>query len=215
MTSQVAGSWSRLKCLIYRARILVPALLLLAFGLIWCALCPSEQAFRRWGLSFQIVGLLLVMFQLRRTAKAFGHPSPLSSVLVWLRELCAAFAPPSNHLKVVMAAGTASGSGTASAVGARANPSIEDRLNVLEAAVTAMRTMADERQAANVQRFETIDARINSETQSRRAAHEKLSDKVKDQAVGDLYPALIGVFMTLVGTVASTLPQELACLFGG
>lgn len=216
MTSQVAGSWSRLKCLIYRARILVPAILLLAFGLIWCALCPSEQAFRWWGLSLQGAGLLLVYFQLLGTAKSFGHPAPLSSVCAWVRDLGAAFAPPrAIHASANIMEGGDIVIASATLRVIRPNRSMEDRLDDLDAVVEEIRNKADELNTAYVQRLETIELRFNSENQSNRTKHEVLANTVTKLAVGDLNPGLIGVFLTLVGTVASTLPQEQTCLFGG
>ena len=216
MTSRLAVIWSRLKSLIYRARILLSAILLLAFGLISSVTFPSEQAFRWWGLCFQIVGLLMVIWQLWKTAESFDQPAPQKAVLAWLLELRAVFAPPRtiNASANILAGGDiVIASATLSVI--RANPSVEDRLDDLDTAIKEIRAKADEKDTSYVQRFEAIDTRINTETQSIQAAHGVLAEKVKGQAVGDLYPALIGVFITLIGTIASTLPEELACLFDG
>ena len=166
----------------------------------------------RWiGLIFQIVGILVVLWQLDERLKRFRKPSFLARIRNHFRRF------PSRHTKNINLSVHFSGEATGSArIGVRrkANSSIEGRIEALEGEmedlkreVTAVEETLNRHKEDNRNSLETM-------REENRKKHESLKRLMDEAVVGGINLEWVGIWYLLVGIVLATAAPEIA-VFGG
>lgn len=172
---------------------------------------PNEAKVRCAGLGLQLVGLVLVLCQIRMRQTAFGEPDLFNRSRNWIRSLCAVFC----HT-VQETVGTARGRTIAEGRSGFNSPAAPKTLKVrvadLETAIEALRVEATERNAQTSGRLAEIERQIQTGEQARHRAQTGLEGSLRTLAVGDLSIAWAGIILTIFGLFALALPSEIACL---
>ena len=162
----------------------------------------------RWlGLLFQIIGVLVVLWQLRDRLKLFQKPSFLSSIRNHLKGF------PSRHTNNIDVSGHVSGVATASArvsAGRSSYSSIESRVEALEGEVKCLRK--DIRDVEEGLKRHKEDNRNSLETMRKENSREQesLEGLVDEAIVGRIRLEWVGILHLLVGIVLATTAPEIA-----
>lgn len=201
--------------LFYEARFIV-LLLAVTIGTTSGFVCYPSEPHVRWSGTFLLaLGLLLVYTQLKSIAHEFNHPSPLQGFYNWLKRLRLAINPPAPV--TIQAVGTSLTTATASAVAVvtRANPDLATLLSDLRREFEERKMVEDARHQSLVERIDKEGAAHVARTAVLESAQGTLSYRVEGLAVGDIFTAFIGLFLTLIGTIETGLAQDIARLLGG
>jgi hypothetical protein len=166
----------------------------------------EERPHRLFGTALQLLGLVLVFWQLGQNLELFGRGGLLGPVRGWFDRARGILRPPitgSMNFALEM---------TVKAEGSVLPPleGMERRVALLEVEVTAMRTAVDELRASLGRRTDELEVRI-SETFVK---IEQLGSKLESFAVGSPGVAIMGGVWTLAGTAISGFAQEVAWMFG-
>ena len=118
----------------------------------------------------------------------------------------------------------AAGSGTITITGGSARASIwsgvpegaaiEQRVEAIEKNVQRVRDDLSAHQGESDKRARAHDKELKRERAEREAADKAINEKIKETETGGLKLNAAGIWWLFFGTVCSTFPGELACLFG-
>jgi hypothetical protein len=190
------------------AAIVIGVLVLKVVPVIWP--CHVERVVRFVGGLLQLGGVITIVLKLRGAHRQF----PGQMLTVWWQHR-----PRFRQQKtVVMAAGAASISmATGSARGrVRAGPqaTLEQRLAMLEDSYTKLFDEVGSLGNEVKRRSDELSSKLRAEATAREAADKKIEEQLKETAVGSLHLDVWGVEFFILGTIAGTLSQEIAAVFG-
>jgi hypothetical protein len=178
--------------------------------------CNPDVRGRIAGMVLQLLGVVLVGWEIENTRMRFGETALAERIKRWTRRVRAAFRAPT----VISLRGTGrlgfsgGGSATLSATLSSKPVTVEQRLAALEAGVSDLRSEvrknADEMRAADA----ALKRSIQAETEQRAAEGTALRELVKREATGGLDLGIVGLVWLAAGVILGALPGELGGLVG-
>ena len=172
----------------------------------------KEQEIRLVGLFFQIIGFLLVAWQLINLNKLFSKPSALNQFVDYWRNF------PTPYIRTVSISGQiTSVAGTMEArlsVKAGPNTTLERRVEIIE---DELRVVTDDlmgtRKSLNTHKSDNKQAlkKIEEET---RTSVEKVKKLMDDAVVGGIHWEWIGTLYFVIGVGLATAAPEMSVLLG-
>ena len=211
------GSWiiEVIKWAAYGIRTALPYMILI--GVLYCvsfytiADC-KEKEIRLVGLCFQIIGFLLVAWQLINLSRLFSKPSALNQFVDFWRNF------PTPYIRdVSISAHITSGAPTMEArlsVKAGPNTTLERRVEIIE---DELRVVTDDlmrtRKSLNTHKSDNKQAlkKIEEET---RTSVEKVEKLMDDAVVGGIHWEWIGTLYFVIGVGLATAAPEMSVLLG-
>lgn len=193
---------------------------------LWIALCPlaigvlsltfwlsaSEPGWRLTGLALQVLGIITVLWGIKRTRVFFGQPG-------WLARARQRFSEfprlrPRHYTMSGLSGGiTMTGSASGLVVHSPKNLPVEDRLEALENEVRLRKVETEKLRAETDQKVSKLSDGIRDEKQLRAEEYKRLNEKMKNTATGDLWLAQMGAVWLFIGVLLSTASVELAKWF--
>jgi hypothetical protein len=168
----------------------------------------TEKAIRVAGLCLQLLGLIAAAIGIRDTRRLFGRPSLLGMVRSWIVN----FPRITTRTVHLGAQATISMHDDVSAEvweGAGDQPTIETRLAAAEKNLLATREYFHKWRASADRTLRELKVNILSEQAARELGDRQLHVKIEASSADGLHLAAAGVAWVLVGTVLSTVPNEL------
>jgi hypothetical protein len=194
---------------IVRWRLLFLALLPLLAGGLLLVLHANEQAWRWTGLFVQLLGIVTVLFGIRRTRIFFGQPGLLARARLLFSQF-----PRFRPRHIVMIVEAAQARATGSATGFVVNPPksmlLEDRVEALESKLTAMKEQMEKSSVATEDKFSKMHDEITRGEELHAEEYKRLDEKVKKTLTGDLWLAQIGAVWLFFGVALSSMSIELS-----
>ena len=199
----------------YGIRTALPYMILI--GVLYCVSFYTitdckEQEIRLVGLFFQIIGFLLVAWQLINLNKLFSKPSALNQFVDYWRSF------PTPYIgDVSISAHMTSGAPTVEArlsVKAGPNTTLERRVEIIE---DELRAVTDDlmrtRKSLNTHKSDNKQAlkKIEEET---RTSVEKVKKLMDDAVVGGIHWEWIGTLYFVIGVGLATAAPEMSVLLG-
>ena len=180
---------------------------LVAGAIGWLFRQTPSTAIAVAGVILQWQGLAVVAWGMVRLRQRFKHPGP-----GWFWRLVNALRRPRDITIQLTGVGamSATGHATVSAVGSVANPTIEQRLNAVEATVTQLRTDLIEKTQAITTSVDAVKHGVQREAEERAAAIRDVLRQLEDVSAGGLYLQSIGLGWLIVGVLFTSVPNELA-----
>ena len=173
---------------------------------------PTEPVNRITGLVLQLLGIGTVICGISQTRALFGHPSLANEIKAWLSRF------PLLRRNVVLSVDSASHavvSGKATVYvthGARANPTVEARLDALEKNVTSIHERISQTQKEVDEEFHKISGLVKREEQLRQTEDNAIRMKLEATGTGGVHISAIGASWLFVGIILSTAATEIATL---
>jgi hypothetical protein len=175
----------------------------------------DRAASTRWsGITFELIGLIVVAYGIHDTRQLFGKPGLWTYARRWFARLRGVFRRP--ILLSAHGIGSAFASGSLSVEGsghvARREPTLEERVQHLEARLTSLDA-----------RFTTLDDRLSEEVTELRQSHQEevqarerkdreIAELLDRYSTGGLNLDVIGLVWVAVGSVLAGFPGEIADL---
>lgn len=166
---------------------------------------PEGKLLDYLGGMLQIVGLILVLEQLRRTAKEFST-HPFNGAKLWLKDIWYHFRPRSYSIIAGTGHFTLDGADTLSATGThydRTDP--QSRMDYIERVIEAHKAEEVAQRAEIWKGLEGLQVEMHKLVADQSARAEEIEAKVRTQSIGNLDASIIGVTLTLIGTALSSL----------
>lgn len=185
-------------------RVILGFMIIAATVLIAKKLAPDGQVGDYVGGVLQIVGLLLVLLQIFRTASDFAT-HPFVGVTAWLSDLWRHFRPRTYVMNAAGASFTLDGAdlvaGTAISYD-RNDPS--SRMDYLERVIELHKAEEVARRAELWKAIEGVQGEVTKVVTEHNARAEAIEAKIRNQSIGNLDASIIGVILTIVGTALSS-----------
>ena len=185
---------------------------LTALGVLgWLLLPHTQDTVRRLGLIYEVVGILVVVVEIRKTSSRHNRDPLSTRFRRYWREL--PLLPRHVTLAVSSSTMTVSGSsGVFLGVARAGTPTVDQRLHALEQRAEALESgQATTRRSIETEVTER-KAAFKDEAEKRQAAFADLDRKIVDVETGGLDLSLFGVSWLLVGVLMTTGTPEL-CLW--
>jgi len=198
---------------------------------VWIALCGLIGAYllgrvlsallstdisarlRYTGMFLQLLGMINVAVGLRDMRRLFNRPSLGARAAAWFRALASAFTVPKPATMTASVSGAFTATGELSlVVRAAPNEPLERRVSILEQNLERLREEYHSKSQQLRQDLGEAKRNIEKESQERQATDAKLDRTIQEVAVGGLHLELIGLLWLIVGTLASTIPDEIVRL---
>ena len=204
---RVAARWHNTRAVLVDGARPVGTFLLgviVAFAVGWVFRRNPSTAVSVAGLVLELLGIAVVARGIVQLRRRFKRPSWFARLLTALQR------PGDNTIQIKAGVMGVSGLGTVTAVGNVATPTIEQRLDALEATTTQLRTdLTDTRQALTAS-IDTVASNLRRETDERAAAIRDVLHQLEDVSAGGLRLESLGLTWLVVGVLLTTVPNELA-----
>lgn len=192
-----------------------PWLLWVALAVLSLALVPmlhfrSESSIRISGTVLQVLGTLVVGFDIWQALQEFGRPNYYRRFVSWLARF------PTWTARVASFSGTLR-SGSARMTGnltcwqsANDPDNIQGRLAALEANLNTLRQQSDDSSARLTRAVNAVKSDIQAERTARESGDSHLHSRLEAMRLGGLDWAAAGFVWVVVGTIVAGLSTELA-----
>jgi hypothetical protein len=173
-----------------------------------------EDSMRYSGLLLQFGGLATIAWEISQTRASFGRPNLATSVRQWIGRF-----PPYNRRLVTGSGHATMGHFTVSGQGyvwstARPDSTVERRLEVLEKNLQELNERFVRAQKELEQQIRSQAEDIKREKEARASADDEIRAKLEATQTDGLHISSMGVVWFFIGITMSTIPSELAWLFG-
>lgn len=198
-----------------RAVFLCALVLVLAAAYILCANLPlgGETRVRFAGMVLQIAGIGTVVCGLDQTRKLFGLPGIFRGTTHWLKSWPWR-GPPRRTASINVPLEAMSASVNGQFVVVKAERTIEQRVELLEAELIEVRRDASELRASVTKQRSELEGLIGREAAERDKAISMVSELLSRAQTGGINLSLVGLVWLATGVIMTSIPAELACAFG-
>lgn len=184
------------------------ALLVGAGWLTWHLSNGSEDALRRLGLGYEVLGAMVVLADMLAAMKRHNVGSPVARLKAYLREI-----PCLRAMKTVNLSGGSSSiiavSGKSRGISSTGpNSTVEQRLSHLEGRLAALDVQFDQMGEKIAAEGAARKVALAAEAEQRIAAEESNAEVVKRIEVGSVGVALFGLLWLLIGMILTTATTE-------
>jgi hypothetical protein len=179
------------------------------------AVWPScrEAAVLYSGVGLQLAGLGLVAAGIHQTRQRFGRPSIWQNLRKWFADLKhAVLLPPITAVGSDTAVLTGTIHGTAQLYPPTVSTTLEERIAALEKKVTQINQRLSQSIADNAKVAADLRSALAQEAAARERVERGLRLLIEDEATGGLHLEMMGLVWLLVGTIAGSIPAELAAI---
>jgi hypothetical protein len=164
------------------------------------------------GTLLQLFGLGLVWFGIRGARQTFGSESEFAATRNWLKALARSFREP-NATAIVGSGGVAVGVAGLSGFGRVSATTVEDRIQLLEGEVDALRSSMHAEDSRLRAAIDGLKQDLDARARRLASADDELRKSLKSLAVGDgvgRHLSSIGFWWVVMATFATCIPDELA-----
>lgn len=173
------------------------------------------DGWRYAGTALQVFGLFAVGWGLRDMRRYFNLPSLCSDVEAWWRKLRSAFGPPGPPIRTVTSDNLVrSVTYEHSRLRPAPDATIPERLAAVEARINLLQIEQKELVDTHGSKLAALDKKVQDETRQRELGDGDANRTIKDVAVGGFPVALVGLVCLFFGVILTSIPSELAALFG-
>ena len=190
-----------------------------AFGIGWGAkvLGPSgfelSDQFRVAGWSLQMLGISTAAIALKNTSNIFDVPSVMKQFVEWMKRFPKVFALRKGVAEKVSLSFSGSLAATGNIELSKGDPSVEERLDVLEEKYEHLSQQLIDAQNEIKSEAQRLDKAVKQERRARSQADTEIREELESSSVGGLHLEIMGLIWLLVGITCATLPGELAALW--
>jgi hypothetical protein len=172
----------------------------------------TERSVRIAALILQIIGFVLVFRGIDATLGNFGQTRLLSTLWGWLLEWWRGRPFLVRHLVISgqMASFDTDFMRAKATVGAGPNATMKQRLAILEQKVKSLDGEVSQLQDDLEKTKRELGERIDSATDALRKEAEDMANKLRAKFVDGIGSELLGVAFFVLGTVLSSLPEEIS-----
>lgn len=157
------------------------------------------------GVVLQWAGLAVVAVGIAKIRRHFDRPS-------LFRRFWEALQRPRDVTVQLSGVIAVSASGTLTAVHTRANPTTQERVTALEAALSQLRSDLNAQMQTINTSVEAVKQDVQREAATRASAITAVRSQFADVAAGGLRLEIIGLWWLVVAALLSSVPNELAAL---
>lgn len=182
---------------------------LLLMGGAWLRYGPSSQdAVRQLGLLYELVGVVVVVIEIRKTS-AKNLRTPIAARLFqYLKRIPISFAKPPVVVGKLIAAECKETAFALASLSTGPGTTIEQRVAYLEAMTRGLQTHVEHVQVLIDREVEVREAAVTAEGAARADAVRSLQEQIKEIETGGLDLSLFGVFWLILGMLLSTATPE-------
>ena len=183
----------------------------LATGMAWVAAPTVLAAVRYAGTVLQLLGVCVVAIGLSEMRRLFGKPTLVARVLGWLRQLRSVFIRPQPIALQASVASAAAVAGECRVVRTpRPGAPLDERVSALESDLASLRDELDAKVGGLRADIRALSDKIKHERRERERADQQTARRVEEVAVGGLHLETVGLFWLVMGTLGTSIPDEIA-----